>query len=241
MAQPLGDILPVGRVARLDLERERRTGIPEVILAEGKRDEDLAAIARALAHSKGRAVVSRLTEDRVHLVRHEGVRVEYHQEARVAVLSTTASAKGHDTKPRAKLGHVGILAAGTSDIPVCEEARVVADEVGAATSVAYDVGVAGVQRLLAALEDMQDCDVLIAAAGREGTMPTVVAGLAKQPVIGLPISTGYGMGGKGEAALYSMLQSCAPLLVVNIDAGFVAGACAAKIAARIAEGKHGST
>jgi NCAIR mutase (PurE)-related protein len=87
------------------------------------------------------------------------------------------------------------------------------------------------------VDQLRDADVLICAAGREGTMPTVVASLTKQPVIGLPVSVGYGMGGKGEAALLSMLQSCSPLLVVNIDAGFVAGACAARIAARIAEGR----
>jgi NCAIR mutase (PurE)-related protein len=226
-------VLRVGEVAKLDLQREQRTGIPEVVLAEGKRDADLEAIARALARAKGRALVTRLAPERASLLHADGVHVAYHPEARVAVLSTNGA------KAAPRMGTVGILAAGTSDIPVCEEARIVAEEVGSSTKVAYDVGVAGLQRLLRAVEDMRGCDVLIAAAGREGTMPAVVAGLAPQPVIGLPISTGYGVGGKGEAALYSMLQSCAPLLVVNVDAGFVAGACAAKIAARIAEAKHG--
>ncbi|MCA1813294.1 MAG: nickel pincer cofactor biosynthesis protein LarB [Halobacteriales archaeon] len=228
---PQGTVLPVGEVARLDLERELRTGIPEVILAEGKRDEDLAAIARAMALGKGRAVVSRLAAERVQLLRASGVNVQFHEAARVAVLSAEGAA------PKQKLGTVGILAAGSSDIPVCEEARVIAEEVGARTQVAYDVGVAGLHRLLPAIDEVRDADVLICAAGREGTMPTVVAGLTRQPVIGLPISTGYGMGGQGQAALLSMLQSCSPLLVVNIDAGFVAGACAARIAARIAEGR----
>jgi hypothetical protein len=230
----LGRILPVGEVARLDLERQRRTGVPEIVLAEGKRDGDLAAIARALALANGRAIVSRLAPERAHLVRSEGVQVAYHEQARLAILGVDGA------RPPPAMGTVGVLAAGSADVPVCEEARLVAEECGARVRTAYDVGVAGVQRLLDALRGMEDADVLVAAAGREGALPTVLAGLARQPVIGLPVSTGYGVGGQGQAALYSMLQSCAPLLVVNIDAGTVAGACAAKVAARIAEArKHG--
>lgn len=229
----LGIVHPVGEVAKLDLEREHRTGIPEVILAEGKRDEDLRAIAAAMAGAKGRAIVTRLAPDRIPLVSAPGVRVDYHEAARVAVLSGPAA------PPRVRTGGVvGILAAGTSDIPVCEEARVIAEELGCDSLTAYDVGVAGLQRLAPALEAVRGAHVLVVAAGREGTLPTLVAGLARQPVIGLPVSTGYGMGGKGEAALLSMLQSCAPLLTVNIDAGFVAGACAAKIANQIQEGQN---
>lgn len=232
----LGKIHEVGEVARLDVERELRTGIPEVVLAEGKRDEDLEAIARALASQKGRALVTRLDAERVRLLEAPGVRVDYHSQARVATITS------HAAPPRAVTsGVVGILAAGTSDIPVCEEARVVAEEMGCKSRAAYDVGVAGLQRLGPALEAVQGAHVVIVAAGREGTLPAVVSGLVAQPVIGLPISTGYGFGGKGEAALMSMLQSCSPLLVVNIDAGFVAGACAARIATLIAdkEGRHG--
>lgn len=224
---------PVGEVARLDLERERRTGVPEVILAEGKRDADLAAIAAAMAGAKGRAIVSRLAPERVPLLHGPGVQVQYHAEARTAVLSTPGTPPVQRTG-----GIVGILAAGTSDIPVCEEARLIAQELGCDTASAYDVGVAGLHRLQAGLDAVRDSHVLVVAAGREGTLPTIVSGLVPQPVIGLPVSTGYGVGGKGEAALYSMLQSCAPLLVVNVDAGFVAGAMAAKIANRIKEGQN---
>lgn len=226
-------VQPVGEVARLDLERERRTGVPEVILAEGKRDQDLAAIAAAMVGAKGRAVVSRLPPERLPLLQAPGLRVRYHEEARVAVLSAP------DAAPQQRTGGVvAILAAGTSDIPVCEEARVIAEELGCATVHAYDVGAAGLQRLPPALDAVRGAHVLVVAAGREGTLPTLVSGLVPQPVIGLPVSTGYGVGGKGEAALYSMLQSCAPLLVVNVDAGFVAGAMAAKIANRIVEGQN---
>jgi NCAIR mutase (PurE)-related protein len=127
---------------------------------------------------------------------------------------------------------VGILAAGTADIPAAEEARVVAEEMGCQVVSEYDVGVAGIHRLFPSLERMKDADALVVAAGREGTLPAVVAGLADAPVIGLPVSTGYGLGGDGVAALLSMLQSCSVIAVVNIDAGFVAGAYAARIALR---------
>lgn len=226
-----GAVQPVGEVARLDVERERRTGIPEVILAEGKRDQDLRAIAVAMAGANGRAIVSRLPPERLALLEHPGLHVQYHAEARMAVLSTPGT-----PRPQRTGGVVGILAAGTSDIPVCEEARVIAEELGCDALTAYDVGVAGLQRLHPALDAVRDAHVLVVAAGREGTLPTLVSGLVPQPVIGLPVSTGYGVGGQGQAALFSMLQSCAPLLVVNVDAGFVAGAMAAKIANRIQEG-----
>ncbi len=138
------------------------------------------------------------------------------------------------------MGKVGILAAGTADIPVAEEARVVALEMGCAVICEYDVGVAGIHRLFPCLEKMVDVDAFVVAAGREGTLPAIVAGLVDSPVIGLPVSTGYGLGGGGLAALYSMLQSCSVLTVVNVDAGFVAGAFAAKIARLRAYGQKQS-
>ena len=127
-------------------------------------------------------------------------------------------------------GKVGILAAGTADIPVAEEAKVVAEEMGCKVVSEYDVGVAGIHRLFPCLERMVDVDSMVVAAGREGTLPAVVAGIVDAPVIGLPVSTGYGIGGNGVAALLSTLQSCSVLTVVNVDAGFMAGAYAAKIA-----------
>ncbi len=118
---------------------------------------------------------------------------------------------------------VGIVTAGTSDIPVAEEARAVAEEMGCTVRCAYDVGAAGIHRLFPALKDLLDCHVFVVAAGREGTLPAVVAGLVDRPVIGVPVSTGYGFRGAGQAALGSMLQSCSVIAVVNIDAGFVGG------------------
>jgi NCAIR mutase (PurE)-related protein len=134
-------------------------------------------------------------------------------------------------------GHVGVLSAGTSDIPVADEAVLIAEEMGCRVTPIYDVGVAGLHRLVTPLRNLfaDGVDVLIVAAGMDGALPSVVAGLVPVPVIGLPTSTGYGFGGKGVAALLSMLQTCAPgLAVVNIDNGVGAGSTAALIANRIA-------
>ncbi|HJJ79101.1 MAG TPA: nickel pincer cofactor biosynthesis protein LarB, partial [Methanocorpusculum sp.] len=141
------------------------------------------------------------------------------------------------TVPKPSGGKVAILTAGTSDIRVAEEARAIAEEMGACVVTAYDVGVAGIHRLFPALEKVSGADVYVVCAGREGTLPSVVAGLVDRPVIGVPVSTGYGYMGQGQAALASMLQSCAVITVVNIDAGFTAGAFAARTAALIAEGR----
>ncbi|MBU3966174.1 MAG: AIR carboxylase family protein, partial [Euryarchaeota archaeon] len=129
---------------------------------------------------------------------------------------------------------------GTADIPVSEEAKEIAVEMGCTVSTIYDVGVAGIHRLFPELGKLvsEGVDAIVVAAGREGTLPAIVAGLVDVPVIGVPVSTGYGAGGKGEAALLSMLQSCSVLAVVNIDAGFVAGAFAARIANLAAKNRN---
>lgn len=216
--------MKTGDVAILDLAREARTGIPEVVLAEGKRDEDLVAVVRAFAAHKPRVLVSRLAPERVPLL--VGLPVAYHARARLAVV-------GEGRRPKTG-GRVLVLAAGTADVEVAEEARVVAEELGCETRHHYDVGVAGIHRLYPALDDASWADAIVVVAGREGALAPVVAGLVDRPVIGVPVSVGYGAGGRGEAALLSMLQSCSPLTVVNIDAGFVGGACAAQIADRVA-------
>lgn len=213
--------------AKLDASREARTGIPEVILAEGKLDEHLVEIARAFHAKKGRVLVSRIPPERVGLLTQLGAPTHYHPRARLLVVGT-------DKKVPRSGGRVLVLAAGTADVAVAEEARTVAEELGCETRFAYDVGVAGIHRLFPELDHAEWSDVVIVAAGREGALAAVVSGLVDRPVIGLPVSTGYGMGGRGEAALLSMLQACSPLTVVNIDAGFVAGACAAQIANRVA-------
>jgi NCAIR mutase (PurE)-related protein len=141
-------------------------------------------------------------------------------------------------------GRIGVISAGTSDVPFAREAAIIAREMGCTVTTVTDVGVAGLHRLVAPLRDLmkQDPDVLIVAAGMDGALPSVIAGLVNVPVIGLPVSTGYGLGGDGTAALYTMLQSCAPgLTVVNIDNGVGAGSTAALIANRAAKARSGRT
>lgn len=219
----------VGDVARLDVERQARTGIPEAVLAEGKHDAHLKAIVLQFAGTSGRALVTRLAPERLTLFEGTELDLHYNETARVLVAKHPSA-----PDPVKTGGRVGILAAGTADVAVAEEARIVTEELGCTTATAYDVGVAGIHRLYPELDRLQDMDVMIVCAGREGALAPVVAGLVDMPVIGLPVSVGYGHMGKGEAALATMLQSCAPLTVVNIDAGFVAGSVAAQIANRVA-------
>ncbi len=223
----------VGEVAKLDTCRANRIGIPEAILAEGKDKKDLADISLAHLEETGSVIITRVSQEQLEALQTArlptGARLEHNSRARTVVIRCGSVGP--------KMGTVGILAAGTADIPVAEEARVVAEEMGCSVACEYDVGVAGIHRLFPCLERMQDVGAFVVAAGREGTLPAVVAGLMEAPVIGLPISTGYGLGGGGLAALYSMLQSCSVLTVVNVDAGFVAGAYAAKIARQKAYGQ----
>ena len=213
-------------MARIDTGRGVRCGMPEVVLAEGKAPGAFAEIMLAQVTASGRCIATRVSpEHRAALQARlpPGVRMEHREAARAVVLST-----GDAPGPRG--GTVAILTAGTSDIPVAEEARLIAEEMGCEVRTAYDVGVAGIHRLFTALRGLIPADVFIVAAGREGTLPAIVAGLVDRPVIGVPVSTGYGYMGAGEAALASMLQACSVLAVVNIDAGFTAGAFAAQIA-----------
>jgi NCAIR mutase (PurE)-related protein len=213
-------------MARIDAGRSVRCGMPEVVLAEGKDPLAFANIMLAQVKASGRCVATRVSPE--HLVALQArlppeVRMEHRKAARAIVLSTGDA-------PASRGGTVAILTAGTSDIPVAEEARLIAEEMGCEVRTAYDVGVAGIHRLFSALRDLIPADVFIVIAGREGTLPAIVAGLVDRPVIGVPVSTGYGYMGAGEAALASMLQACSVLAVVNIDAGFTAGAFAAQIA-----------
>ncbi|MEM2869720.1 MAG: nickel pincer cofactor biosynthesis protein LarB [Thermoplasmata archaeon] len=222
----------VGDFACIDPSREERTGVPEVVLAEGKSVEQVASIARAMLERTGRAIVTRASPAVIRYLRKMTLRggisgaCEVHEAAQVVVL------KRDGFKPPKKAGVVGVLSAGTSDFRVAEEARVIAQELGCRVVVAHDVGVAGVHRAFEALEKMrrEGVDVYVVVAGREGALPTLVAGMVDAPVIGVPVSTGYGIARGGRSALYAMLQSCAPLVVVNIDAGFIAGAVASQIA-----------
>ncbi len=229
-------IRTVGEVAKLDVCRQDRVGIPEAILAEGKDKADLLAISLAHLEATGSVIITRVSPEQLDALKSAKLPassvLEHNSRARTVVIRSGERST--------KMGKVGILAAGTADIPAAEEARVTAEEMGCTVVSEYDVGVAGIHRLFPCLEKMMDVDAFVVAAGREGTLPAVVAGLVEAPVIGLPVSTGYGLGGGGLAALYSMLQSCSVLTVVNVDAGFVAGAYAAKIAKQKAYGQKQS-
>jgi len=228
------------RFARPDFDRLRRKGVPEVILADCKGVEDTLAIARQFLEAEGRAILSRVPEALEARLREAfagQADLEWYPAARAAVLRQPGF-----TRP-AGGGRAGIVTAGTSDIPRAEEAALVCREMGCQVFTVYDVGVAGLHRLFEPLERLlfeERVDVLIVAAGMDGALPSVVAGLVPVPVVGLPTSVGYGLGGGGITALLSMLQSCAPgLSVVNIDNGIGAGAVAGLIANRVAAARRG--
>jgi len=222
---------------RADVGRESRKGVPEVILADRKRPEDALAAARAFLDARGRAILSRTPESLVDLLRaeHPDCAFELYGRAGAVVI------KRPTFVPPAPGGRVGVLTAGTSDIPVAEEAQLVAREMGCEVLAFYDVGVAGIHRLAEPLRQLREppVDAIIVAAGMDGALPSVVCGLVDVPVIGLPTPIGYGLGGEGVAALMTMLQSCAPgLTVVNIGNGVGAGATAALIANRVAAARR---
>jgi NCAIR mutase (PurE)-related protein len=218
-----------------DFERAKRKGVPEVILADRKTVEQTLAIAHAFLSRTGRAILSRVPPEAESRLKSEfagKAEIEWNAPPRAAIL------RSPDFVLPKTGGQVGVLTAGTSDIPVAEEAALLCREMGCTVHTVYDVGVAGLHRLFEPLRNLLDqaqVDVLIVAAGMDGALPSVVAGLVDVPVIGLPTSIGYGVGGDGVAALYSMLQTCAPgLSVVNIDNGIGAGAIAGLIANRAA-------
>ncbi len=221
---------------RPDAGREFRKGVPEVILGETKGTEQIIAMARGLLAGTGRAIISRVRPE-ARLALREAFR-DYHIREREAARAMVIYRP--DYVQRSTGGQVGVISAGTSDIPVAEEAALIAGEMGCHVTCIYDVGVAGLHRLMHPLRDLltSGVDSIIVAAGMDGALPSVVAGLVPVPVIGLPTSIGYGIGGKGLAALLAMLQTCAPgLSVVNIDNGVGAGITAAMIANRVAQAR----
>ena len=221
----------VGDYACLDVSRALRKGVPEVVYAEGKTGEQLVGIVTRFLELGTAVVCSRVSpEQAAALSGGLAAQIDHDERSRVVVVRRA------DAPPQAR-GAVGVLAAGTSDLGVAGEAVAMCRAMDVTVVTAYDVGVAGLHRLSAPLDEMRAAGVaaLVVAAGMEGALPSVVAGLVDVPVIGLPTSTGYGLGGKGEAALLGMLQSCSPgLVVVNIDNGIGAGATAALIARRAA-------
>jgi hypothetical protein len=228
----------IENLARLDVNRELRRGVPEVIYAEGKEYDDLLSIARVALDSKNKVIISRVKREYIDSLAKElssyASNVKVSKRGRIIVAYK-------DDDANAVKGTVGIITAGTSDIGIAEEVRLVAEAMGCNTITSYDAGVAGIHRLFPILKDMiaKDVDVIVVVAGMEGTLPSVVASLVDVPVIGVPTSIGYGLGADGIGALTSMLQSCTlGLAVVNIDNGVGAGAFAAMIANRVARYKN---
>lgn len=219
---------------RFDAAREHRRGVPEAILADGKTPEEVAELATVAVETTGRAIATRIDDEAADAV-----------ESRLAVTCPDATIERRE-RGRTLVAHspsfdppnvdatVTIVTAGTADAAAAGEAAVIATEMGLDVDRLDDVGVASIARLLDRVDRLREADVLVVAAGREGALPTVVAGLVDVPVIGLPVASGYGHGGDGEAALSGLLQSCTVLSVVNVDAGFVAGAQAALIGRSIA-------
>src|SRR5215212_926844 len=233
-------------VAQLDVNREIRKEIPEVIFAKGKEYADLLEIARAAVHRNGRVIVSKVQPKQL-LIRLCKALKKVKLEIEVGKKSSTmlvwnkshfpqSAASGSSRAPPG--GKIGILAAGTSDIGIAEEARLMAKSMDCETIESYDVGIAGIHRLFPALREMisENVGAIVVVAGMEGALASVVTSMVNIPVIGVPTSVGYGFGSDGVAALASMLQSCTPgLSVVNIDNGIGAGATAALISNQLAK------
>lgn len=208
--------------ARVDHDREKRRGFPEVIYCQGKTPTQASGIAREIYERSGRVLASRADVKMARAIRKVIHEARYHEEARMVVA---------ERRPLPKRGGVvGVVAAGTSDFPVAEEAGITAETMGNRVRRYYDVGVAGVHRLLSIRDELATCSVLIVVAGMEGALPSVVGGLLDKPVIAVPTSVGYGANLGGIAALLAMLNSCSSgITVVNIDNGFGAAYAATLI------------
>jgi pyridinium-3,5-biscarboxylic acid mononucleotide synthase len=229
-------LLELAGHARMDLGRSARRGVPEVVLAAGKAPDATARLMLVMARDQGQGLGSRLSAEHWAALEAGAAGFDLHRYGpRSAVLRRPG------WSPEASGGRAGIITAGTSDLAAAEEARMVLEAAGVEARTVFDVGVAGLHRLLDPLAELVGwrADVLVVAAGMDGVLPGVVAGLVDAPVVGLPVSTGYGAGGEGEAALLTMLQSCSTgLTVVNIDNGIGAGTAAALIARRAAAARR---
>ena len=201
--------------AKIDNHRGIRTGVPEVIYCEGKSVAHIVGILKRMSANHSNILATRLDAPAFEGIRNEISDCRYFREARIAVFSP---------RPVEKVGKIAVVCAGTSDIPVAEEACITAETLGNKVSRVYDVGVAGIHRLLDSCDDIFSAKVAVVVAGMEGALASVVGGLVSCPVIGVPTSIGYGASFGGVSALLSMLNSCASgVSVVNIDNGFGAG------------------
>ena len=215
--------------ARVDTDRRRRCGFPEVIFGAGKTAADVLTIGRAILSSEPVLLVSRANEEQCRALAAEFPEARWHERARCITIEREAFPKCGGT--------IGVICAGTSDLPVADEAAVTLEIFGNRVDRITDVGVAGIHRLLAERDRLEACNVLIVVAGMEGALPSAVAGLVSKPVIAVPTSVGYGASFSGIAALLGMLTSCGSgVTVVNIDNGFGAGYAASQINALAADG-----
>ncbi|HEY0484293.1 MAG TPA: nickel pincer cofactor biosynthesis protein LarB [Kofleriaceae bacterium] len=233
-ARRVGD-LPYAEVAHavgstmIDHHRELRTGVPEIVFGAGKTPEQIAAALRELARRSGGAIATRIDAARADALRALVPEVAIHDLARIAVLGAPG--------PRPAAAPIAVVCAGTSDLPVAEEAALVAEFLGAPVVRISDVGVAGVHRLLARLDAIREAAVVIAVAGMEAALPSVLGGLIDRPLVAVPTSVGYGVSIDGLIAMGAMLASCAVgITVVNIDNGVGAAVAAVRIA-RLAAGR----
>jgi pyridinium-3,5-biscarboxylic acid mononucleotide synthase len=217
--------------AKVDTHRALRKGFPEVVFGSGKTPKQVLEIASKILEREQRVLVTRIGREHARLVRRKFKRAVFHETARCLTIEKIPLAK--------RPGTIAVLCAGTSDLPVAEEAAVTAEIMGNTVERIFDIGVAGLHRLLGRLETILQANVLIVVAGMEGALPSVVAGLVQRPLIAVPTSIGYGASLGGLAALLGMLNSCGSgVTVVNIDNGFGAGYAASQINALAAEGKN---
>ena len=220
-----------GGFATVDLHRQLRCGAPEVVFGQGKTPEQIVAILRTLNRNGQGGLVTRVATEAVEALRTAFPEGEWNAAGRTFRVREAGD-------PGPKLGKVVVVTAGTSDVPVAEEARVTAEAWNCEVKMVVDVGVAGLHRLFGRLDELGGADALVVCAGMEGALPSVVGGLVDCPVIAVPTSIGYGASFGGLAALLGMLNSCASnVVVVNIDAGFSGGHVAGLIARRAGQAR----
>ncbi|HEY8239842.1 MAG TPA: nickel pincer cofactor biosynthesis protein LarB [Kiritimatiellia bacterium] len=208
--------------ARVDTGRPHRQGMPEVIYSPGKTPDQVIAIAASIKKAGQDVLATRASKDLFDAVAKSHPDAQYHELARAITIKVTAPVK--------PVGLVVVVSAGTADLPVAEEAALTASWMGANVERVFDVGVAGLHRLMKHVDLLRSARAVVVAAGMEGALPSVVGGLIDRPIVAVPTSVGYGMNLGGIAALLAMLNSCAPgVMVVNVDNGFGAGVCAALI------------
>ncbi|WP_342048165.1 nickel pincer cofactor biosynthesis protein LarB [Bacillus sp. OTU530] len=210
--------------AKVDHHRKKRQGFPEIIFGEGKTAEQIISISQALQSKNNQVLITRISKEKAEIVQGVCPEFIYNETARILFWKENSTAEINSQ------GYVAVVCAGTSDLGVAEEAAITAEVLGSKVKRIYDVGVAGIHRLLNHLDEIQRATVIVAVAGMEGALPSVVGGLVSAPVIAVPTSVGYGANFNGLSALLTMLNSCASgISVVNIDNGFGGGYNAALI------------